>query len=66
MIDGCFSVLIVSLILALGGLTALLVQSDRGESRQHAEEPHFLPRHRDRHPLARIASVLHKSYTAHQ
>ena len=32
MIDGWFSVLVVSLIVALGGLAALLVQSYRGGS----------------------------------
>jgi hypothetical protein len=66
MIDGWFSVLIISLILALGGLTVLLVQSYRGESLQRAEEPHLLPSHRDRHPRARIASLLHKDCSAHQ
>ncbi len=66
MIDGWFSVLLISLILALGGLTALLVQSNRGGSLRRAEEPHLLSNHRHRHPRARIACVLHKGYSAHQ
>jgi hypothetical protein len=65
MIDGWFSVLIISLIVALGGLAALLVQSYRGESLQHAEEPHLLPWHRDRHRRARSTSVLHKGRMSH-
>jgi hypothetical protein len=65
MIDASFSVLIVSLIVALGGLAALLVQSYRGESLQHAEKPHFLPRYRDRHRRTRITSVLHKGRMFH-
>jgi hypothetical protein len=60
MIDAWFSVLIISLIVALGELAALLVQSRRGESLQHAEEPHLLPRHRDRHRRAQVTSVLHE------
>ena len=65
MIDVWFSVLIISLIVALGGLAALLVQSYRGESFQHAEEPHLLPWHRDRHRRAQITSVLHKGRMSH-
>jgi hypothetical protein len=60
MIDAWFSVLIISLIVALGGLAALLIQSYRGESLQHAEEPHLLPRRRDRHRRAQVTSILHK------
>ena len=65
MIDAGFSVLIISLIVAIGGLAALLVQSYRGESLQHAEEFHLLPWHRDRHRRARITSVLHKGRMFH-
>jgi hypothetical protein len=46
MIDGWFSVLIISLIVALGALAVLLVQSYRGDSLQHAEEAHLFPWHR--------------------
>ena len=60
MIDAWFSVLIISLIVALGGLAALLVRSDRGDSFQSAEEPHLLPWHGDRHRPAKITSDLHK------
>jgi hypothetical protein len=60
MIDAWFSVLNISLIAALGGLTPLLVQSYRGESLQHAEEPRLLPWCRDRHRRAQVTSVLHK------
>jgi hypothetical protein len=64
MIDAGFSVLIISLIVALGGLAALLVQSYR-ESLQHAEEPHLLPWYRDRHRRAQVSSVLHKGRMSH-
>jgi|RhiMethySRZTD1v2_1073278.scaffolds.fasta_scaffold00802_38 hypothetical protein len=65
MIDGCFSVLVISLIVALGGLAALLVQSYREGSFQCAEEPHLLPWHGDRHRPAKITSVLHKGCMSH-
>jgi hypothetical protein len=65
MIDAWFSVLITSLIVALGALAALLMQSYHGESRQHAEEPHFLPWYRDRHRRAQVTSVLHRGRTSH-
>jgi hypothetical protein len=64
MIDAWFSVLIISLIAALGGLAPLLVQSYR-ESLQHAEEPHLLPWCRDRHRRAQATSVLHKGRMSH-
>jgi hypothetical protein len=60
-----FSVLIISLIVALGGLTAVLVQSYRGDSHQDAEEPHLLPWYRDRHRRAQVTSVLHKGRMSH-
>jgi hypothetical protein len=65
MIDGWFSVLIISLIVALGGLAALLVQSYRDDPLQYAEEPHLLPWHRDRHQRCKITSVLHKCRMSH-
>ena len=65
MIDAWFSVLIISLIVALGGLAALLVQSYSGESLQHAEESHLLPWYRDRHRRAQVTSVLHKGRMSH-
>ena len=64
MIDAWFSVLIISLIAALGGLTPLLIQSYR-ESLQHAEETHLLPWCRDHHRRARETSVLHKGRMSH-
>jgi len=57
---------IISFIVALGGLSVLLLQSYRGESLDRAVEPQLLPIHGDRHLLARIAAVLHKGYSAHQ
>lgn len=65
MIDAWFSVLIISLIVALGGLAALLVQAYRGESLQHAEEPDSLAWHRGRHRRAQVTSVLHKGRMSH-
>ena len=65
MIDGWFSVLIISLIVSLGGLAVLLVQSYRGEPLQHTEERHPLPKHRDHHRRARITSVLDKDRMSH-
>jgi hypothetical protein len=65
MIDAWFSVLIISLIVARGRLAALLVRSYRGESLQHAEEPHLLPWCRDRHRRAQVTSVLHKGRMSH-
>jgi hypothetical protein len=66
MIDGWFSVLIISLIVALCGLALLLVQSCyRPESLRHAEEPHLLPWYRDRHRRAQVTSVLRKGRMSH-
>jgi hypothetical protein len=65
MIDTWFSVLIISLIVALGGLAALLVQSYRGESVQHAKEHHLLPWYRDRHRRTQVTSVLHRGRMPH-
>ena len=64
MIDVSLLVLIISLIVALGGLVALLLQSHRGESHQHTEELHLLPGHRDHHRRTRFISDLHKSQTS--
>lgn len=58
MIDAWFSVLIISLVVALGGLAALLVQSYRGKSLQHAEERHLLPWCRDRRRRAQVTSHI--------
>jgi len=58
MIDAWFSVLIISLVVALGGLAMLLVQSYRGESLQHAEERHLLPWCRDRRRRAQVTSQI--------
>src|SRR5262245_48016782 len=65
MIDGWFSVLVISLIVAFGGLVALLVESCRGESLRHIEGPYLLPRQYDHHRRARITSVLHKDCMSH-
>jgi hypothetical protein len=65
MIDAAFSILIISLIVALGAMAALLVHSDRGESRQHAEESHLLPWYRDRHRRVQATSVLHRGRISH-
>jgi len=66
MIDGWFSVLIISLIVALCGLALLLVQSCyRPESLRHAEEPHLLPWCRDRHRRGQVTSVLLKGRMSH-
>ena len=65
MMDASFSVLIISLIAALGGLAALLVQNYRGESLQQAKEYHLLSWYRDRHRRAQVTSVFHKGGMSH-
>lgn len=57
--------LIISLIVALGGLAAQLVQCYRGELLQHAKEYSLNPCYRDRHPCAQVTSVLHKGRVSH-
>lgn len=58
-------ILIISLIVALGGLAALLVQSSRGESLQHPKDHHLLPWPRKRHRRAQVASVFYKGRMSH-
>lgn len=58
-------VLIISLIVALGGLAALLVQSSRGESLQHPKDHHLLPWPRKRRRPAQVTSVLYKGRMYH-
>lgn len=57
--------LIISLIVALGGLAALLVQSCRGESLQHAKECHLLPWRCKRHRRAQVTFVPHRGRMSH-